>query len=958
MRVRRGKQVLRALSGLAFPRGLGIRCALWVLAFPLWLQAADHHASFDGPKTEWTLSSGGQRPRIDRHDILTGPDGPREGTGAELFQLTAGHTGTDVEFVCPVPPTLRLDETRLSLWVRSTHPSVAVYCRLRFPNQIDPRTNQPLVADIPGTRYELTAPQWKKLECRPDDRAFQQVLQRLRHLLLPQLKQQSDLETRDVYVEAVVIKSRIDAGSTAILFDDLTVGPVVPLQGSQAVERAVESEPAGKFSRIRIGDNRITKDGRPFVPLFVPYHHETVEQFQETGANVAWVERYDDEVLLREFAAKGIGVTASPPRLAADADQQGLPPFGAATAPIDFWMLDVRIPGTALPEVTDWIEQVRDADQQHPRPILADVTGREREFHRELSLLGSSRFILGSMQTPRELGDHLERKQRLSLPGKGMFTLVPLEPADDLQHDPAQGPRIEPEQVFLLGNTALTAGYKAIGYWNRNPLSEETRHALKLMNLHVRLLEPWLATGKVAGTAPIQIGPDRGMQGAPTAAGGKSKGKLPSSIASRWDTAMRVQPTGRLAQVEQEIRATVIDSEFGMLVIVNWLEENGQFQPGRMAVDDLHLFVKRDVQKAWTLTATKIEPVTLKQVPGGTEITLRKFDQFAYILISHEREVYDAVERQIQQIRRSAAESWIELATLKLARVRDVHRQIEFVAPAVRDASLRFDYAESMLDQARENLKNGSCNGAQEYSRAVLALTRDIQRKHWENAVARFSSPVANPHTAAFQSLPQHWHMMARLGSGPPHSQTLLTVRGFESLDQMVAEGWSRREGDLPDTIRTAVELRPAGATGRSCLRLAAGTGAPLGSRDNEAITLSTTGPYVQLQSPVLVAQPGQLIHVSGKLRIPQSIDPASDGLVISNTLDGSARGLRFRNPTPAGEWQTFELVSEARDAREFVLLFELRGLGDVLLDDLKVVAIQPPGAGVRSEGDAAPVAQ
>jgi len=943
MRVRRGEQVFRVLSRLAFLRGLACCCALITSSLGGPLLGADHHASFDGPKTEWTLSASGSRPKIVLHETVRQAEYVREGTGSELFSLQASDAGSDVEFICPTPAILRLDETRVSLWVQSTHPSLALYVRLRFPNQIDPRTNQPLTADIPGTRYELTKPQWKKLECRPDDRTFQQLMQRLRHLLLPQLKQQADLETRDVYVESIVLKSRIDAGETGFLFDDLQVGPLVPLQGSQPTARAVEAEPTAKFSRIRVGDNRITKDGRPFVPLFVPYHHETVEQFLETGANVAWVERYDDEVLLREFAAKGLGVTTSPPRLAADAGHQGLPPFTAATAPIDFWMLDVRIPGTALPEVTQWIEQVRDADQQHPRPILADVTGREREFHRELSLLGSSRFILGSMHNPRELADHLERKQRLSLPGKGMFTLVPLEPADDVRHDPADGPRIEPEQVFLLGNTALTAGYKAIGYWNRNPLSDETRHALKLMNLHVRLLEPWLATGKVAGTAPVQIGPDRGVQGTATAAGGKSKGKLPSSIASRWDTAMRPQPTGRLAQVEQEIRATVIDSEFGMLVIVNWLEENGQFQPGRMAVDDLHLFVKRDIQKAWTLTATKIEPVTLKQVPGGTEITLRKFDQFAYILISHEREVYDAVERQIQQIRQPAAESWIELAALKLARVRDVHRQIEFVAPSVQDAAMKLDYAQKLLDEARKNLANGSCNGAQEYSRAVLALTRDLQRKHWENAIARFSSPVANPYTAGFQTLPRHWTMMTQLGSGPPNSQNLLTTRGFVSLEQMVEDGWTRHEGDLPDAVRTAVELRPAVGTGRSCLRLAAGTGAKPGTRETDSAPLSIEGPFVQLQSPVMVAQPGQLIHVSGRLRVPQSIDPSSDGLVISNTLDGTSRGLRFRNPTPPGEWQTFELVSEARDAREFALLFELRGLGDVLLDDLRVVAINPP---------------
>ncbi len=952
MHERPGEPLRSLRSAFALWRRLVHLCALAAGIAGSPLAAAEHHAPLDGPKTEWVVSAdnSGRRPTVQEHVVVQG-DYAREGTGAEFLRLASAAPGGSFELVCPTPPILRIDETRATLWVRSSQPALAIYVRLRFPNQVDPRTERPLVAEIPGGRYEVTNSQWKQLECRPDDRSFQQLMQRLRHQLIPQLRQQSDLDTRDVYVEAVVIRGRLDSGETDLMFDDLRVAPLVPLQGSQAVPAGGErsgdgtgsfaSGETGRFSRIRIGDNRVTKDGKPFVPLFVPYHHETIEQFMETGANVAWVERYDDEMLLKEFAAKGLGVTTTPPRLPPGEAEAGssLPPFTAATAPIDFWMLDVRIPGSALPEVRDWVEQVRDADQQHPRPILADVVGREREFHRELSLLGSSRFVLGSMDSPLDLADHLARKQRTSLPGKGMFTIVPLEPADGQPHDPADGPRIEPEQIFLLGNSALSAGCKAIGYWNRNPLCDETRHALKLMNLQIRLLEPWLATGKVVGTAPIQFGPDRGAEGKGT--------KLPTSFTSRWDDAQRKPPGGRAAQLEREIRATVIDSEFGMLVVINWLEANGQFQPGQMQVDDLHLFVKRDVQMAWTVTTTKIEPVTaLKPVSGGTEITLKKLDQFSYILITHDRSTYDAVARQIQQIRQTAAESWIELAALKLRRVHEVHRQIEFQAPAVPDAAARLSNADQFLAEARKSLSHGSCNGAQEYSRAVLALTRGVQRRHWENAVARFSSPVANPYAVAFQTLPRHWKMLEQLGSGPPKTQTLLAMQangGFRSLEQMADDGWTRRDAELPETIRTAVELRPAAGGGlptdRSCLRLAAGTGA------DSPQYVPIEGALIQLQSPVLVAQPGQYIHVTGKVRIPQSIDPAGDGLVIYNTLDGAVRGLRFRQPTQGGQWQTFELMSQATDAREFAIVFELRGLGDVLLDDLRVVAIDPDEA-------------
>lgn len=933
-RVRGGIFRRLRLTPQAFWQAALAVCALLAVLGPRPAVSGDYRQSYDGPGPvgRVSISPGGPQP-TDVRQSLPGPEYAREGKSPEFVRIESPAPGTEIEFLTEVDPTLRLDETKVSLWARCSQPNLSLHVRLRFPHQIDPRTGAPLTADMaggPASRYEETTELWKRLECRPDDRSFQQLMQRLRHLLLPQLRNQADLDTRDVYVEAVVLKARLGAGRTDLLVDDLIVGPIaVPPTTSQ---KEIPAEPEAKFSRIAMGDNRITKNGRPFIPLILPYHHESIDEFLATGANTAWVQNWDDEALLKEFAARGIGVTATPPRPVNSERGEALPPFTGASAPIDFWMLDVNIPASAYLDVETWIEQLRDADHKHPRPILADVAGRERDFHRHLSLLGSSRFILGTTTAPLEYVEHLDRKQRMGLPGRGMFTLVPLEPADGLLHDPTDGPRIEPEQVFLLANAALSAGYKGIGYWNRNPLSEETRHAVNLMNLQVRLLEPWLATGKVVSTSPVQFGQDL-AQG-----GGTS---LSSVVSTRWDNANRKAPSERAARLENELRATVLDSEFGMLVIINWLENRAQYQPGGMVVDDLHLFVKRDVLQAWTVTATGMETVkSLKQVPGGTEITLKQVEQFAYVLITHEQAVRDAVARQISQVRERAARSWVELAEHKIRRVHDVHRQIEFEAPAVMDAADILAKADRYVAAARADFERGSFKSVEENARFAMALTRVVQRRHWENAVRRFATPVSYPYTVAFQTLPQHWKMLEKLGAGAGQSVNLLRSGRFTSLQQMASDGWTLNEADANETVRTAVEMRAGGPEGRSCLRLAAATGAATGKAGERTSFLPIQGPLVQVQSPILPVREGQILHVSGRIRVPQSLDPTSEGLVIYNTIDGPSRALRFRSPTSSGQWETFELVSVAPASGEFALRFELRGLGDVFLDDLRIVAL------------------
>ena len=51
---------------------------------------------------------------------------------------------------------------------------------------------------------------------------------------------------------------------------------------------------------------------------------------------------------------------------------------------------------------------------------------------------------------------------------------------------------------------------------------------------------------------------------------------------------------------------------------------------------------------------------------------------------------------------------------------------------------------------------------------------------------------------------------------------------------------------------------------------------------------------------------------------------------------------LRWKDPTPDKQWEGFQLIREVQQSGELRVTLELRGLGDVRIDDLRVMAVDP----------------
>lgn len=893
---------------------------------------------FEGESKSWQILRGSSRTNVLRQERTNAIH--HAGQRSEALMIETYANDGMATLVHKLPAAIRFDELKASVWVWSDHPGVQAAVRVRLPNQPDQRTGQTLVVDVYGDIHQGNG-QWQQLNVDLSDRNFEETMRRVRNELNRRLGIRA-ANDEGAYVEQFSLRLPEAAGELAtwkLAIDDLEMTPVVAPQASKVVQDE-SSESVGP--RIRIGDDRVLLDGVPFFPRFIPYHGESSETLQKSLCNVVWVPDYEDRNLLLRMDEAGLGVMATPPQPDLEtetAEPAGLLPFTAQTDPILLWMLDVQIPSSRLQQASAWAELVRDADHARARPIMADVVGREREYDRELSLLGVSRSILHTTKTPRIYAESLDQRMRMGLPGKPKFTLIPTSPAAELMASrPARStvPVVEPEQLWMQSNVAIAAGFKGIGYLTRDSLestdlgAEERRRAMEIQNLQIELLEPWLATAKVLQLADVQVG---------NATQASRLGQ--SALFSRWDKRPGVTDHSPEAIVARQICATVLECDQGLMILVNWLEDDSQYQPSRMVARDVHLLVNRDIAQASELTTTSLDEHTLslKDVAGGTEITLRELNQSAVLLVtlSSDHQAKDTLVALQNQMRPQASEAWSSLGRAKLTRVRDVHHQLlKLGTPPVTNAEAVLRNASNLVDQAEKFHQAGRYTEVEKPVRMALADLRDLEWTHWKIAVRGEKSPASSPHTICFQTLPDHWRMKEALKRSTSVSENLLKSGDFDDGDSVLV-GWTSSSALPEDSpINTTAALE--GPAGASCLHMGAATPSVRGAGPLNSLEQTP----VSTNSPAMSVSVGQIIRVRGRIRIRKSIEATTDGFLIYDSLAGTAGALRFREPTLNRDWQDFEYYREVARSGEIRLLFELQGLGDVWLDDLQVTATQP----------------
>ena len=238
--------------------------------------------------------------------------------------------------------------------------------------------------------------------------------------------------------------------------------------------------------------------------------------------------------------------------------------------------------------------------------------------------------------------------------------------------------------------------------------------------------------------------------------------------------------------------------------------------------------------------------------------------------------------------------------------------------------------AKLRLEKAQDAFQSRDYHAARVQADEALQSLRILQRAHWDDAVRHLTSPAGSPYTLCFQSLPDHWRLVGQLGRSPSRAgRNLLASGGFEDFDTLVAEAWQHSQSSH-ESLHSNAELVPGGRKSRYALRLTSVPKAGL-----EAPT-ALAQPPVTVSTPALPVRAGEILHISGWVKIDKPIHASRDGFVISESSLGRTGALRFREPA---EWTRFELLREVVASSDWRLTFSLTGLGEVRLDDVQVLA-------------------
>ncbi|MGE5192851.1 MAG: hypothetical protein ACM3U2_10135, partial [Deltaproteobacteria bacterium] len=834
----------------------------------------------------------------------------------------------------------------LSLWFQSNQDGATLFVQVVFPNQIDPTTGKNLTVPLEGDAYTKEG-QWQKLECRDMRARLTSLSPQIRRRLQLEAGLKQDLDLRGAYVDAAVIRISSDRGSSRFVIDSLRFEGIVDapppdrVRQAENVERETEPDPEAAFR----GDQLHVR-GRPFFPRLLPYRGEQTGELARMRFNVIWVPDYRDTRFLEELDRVGLRAMAVPPRIGAGDNPRGdsatthLAPFGPETARVLFWYLGTHIPPERKREVAAWQDQIRNADRLYKRPLMGDVTGLERTYSRHLNLTSVSRSPLHTSFGFKNYRDWLIEHRNLAQPGSFFLTWIQTEPGlaqEEIRQAADWSPQVvEPEQLRLQVYAALAAGCRGIGFWTHSSLdddqpgAQERRLMLALLNMELELLEPLLAVGAVGGQNPFtaHVPPTRNLKGAASPlAAGKGTRAREAALNDRETTLREVD------EFKRDLEAAIIRTGDGMLVLPVWYASESQYVPGRMAANDAEIVVPGGGESArfWEISTTGIEMLQGDRVAGGKQVTVKRFDTTAVLFATDNLQLIEQLREKVKTLREPAARISLELARAKLERVAAVDLELHKLGMGQFDAGAILRGAKDRVDRAEAELRAERFHEARLAAGEAMQLLRILQKACWNDAVRRMYAPVSSPHTLCFQTLPDHWRMIARFGRARIEgSRNVLRSGDFEDFDTMVAEGWKHEQTAI-DGVRATAELYPRAHKGTYSLRLIA---APAPGQDPP---LSVPERPVTVISPPVTVYKGQLVYISGWVKVAAPCLGNLDGALCYDSLVGPAAAIRWRT---AADWQKFELVREVTETTELTLTMALTGLGEIRFDDLEIIPL------------------
>ncbi|MCL2348418.1 MAG: hypothetical protein FWC50_09175 [Planctomycetaceae bacterium] len=716
---------------------------------------------------------------------------------------------------------------------------------------------------------------------------------------------------------------------------------------------------------IQAANGQLFIDNLPVGIRAVEYRGEPLSFLAGLQFNAVWFSSPPSEALLEEAWKIGIWVISPPPPpgylqpFLEQVNRQGMPDDGKGYGilgrmfarnrnPILAWDVGKNRTLAVYEPMSDWANQVRDADRSRRIPVICSAENGIRDYSRLADIMLTRREpILSSL----ELADYetwLNEKSLRVLPGTPNWFTIQTQPLTAMANQwrafgvaeiPAAA--VSEEHVRNQIRIALGVGCHGLFFTSQSPLNAddpETKYraaVLELLNMELLLIDPWLSTGKAESIIGSNV---------------------------------------------PEVSGVVLSTDRSRLLLTKVARTFGQYVMGNTTWRNVDLIVPGSLE---TYQANQImpggsRPLYHERKTGGVRLGLDEVNLTTAVFFTGNDLVMQATiprARHAELSKRSAALA-IDLAKMRLEQNRktiEAFRNLQATGTGIpklpednfpiitfSDQTMLLNETEKAIQAAQSLYQQGDWSSAYLQAERSTDGLRQYERLKWEEAIRKVPNHNMIPTSVSFVTLPAYLAAIQKMVRSDLGANRL--PGGNCDDTNLLQYGW--RCSTLP-TDEFVATVSPgnthAARTGNGGLQMqlvaknqTVSASQTTGTTENPATALLSNGnntPELSVETaPIWVTTPpipvsaGEWICITGYINIPQKLQGNPDGLMIFDSLGGEPLALRYTETK--GEWRQFvcyRAVPEIVPANaSLVVTFALNGVGEIWLDDLAVCPVVP----------------
>ncbi|MDR3234059.1 MAG: hypothetical protein LBT46_10425 [Planctomycetaceae bacterium] len=690
-----------------------------------------------------------------------------------------------------------------------------------------------------------------------------------------------------------------------------------------------------ELTRIRLSDGTLTIDDVPVGVRAVEYRGEPLDFLRKLEFNAVWLKEVPSAELRLEAQRAGLWLVCPPPSSAEleTAKTFDNRPQTHRTATLDSsydnilaWNLGDECSNARYQADAQRAQVLQNADRTKRRPLLCTARSGIYDYSRTCEILMMPKVPLLSSLDMLDLSRWQRSYPSLARPDTSFWAAVQTQPPVKLSEQwtafegsPPYICALSYEQIKMQIYSALAAGCRGVLFTsetsltNDDPETEFRRTALELANWELQLAEEWFAAGRSLNTAQ----------------------------SSQKPMCSAVIQSGRSRLLVPMLQERLCQNAVGPAVSGNV----------RYVISGIP-----ETYNAYHLVPGRLMPIEAKRVAGGMQIELEEANLNSLIFFGEDDAVYAQVGQRAKLMGARAAYLACHLAELQLASAEQVFGSLKRlketnsipIRPEDNLPLVPLPEQESMLRTTREALdfaKTLVSRTPPDFARAYLQAERSTRglrftaKDLWQEAMRHEVNACMTPVSVSFATLPMYMTFYQRMAGGKLGANRL--IGGDMEMPTLEQAGWEPMSHRIEGARAAGKDIVAAARhSGQSGLRLVV-----VPSEKGVFPSVLETVPLWTATPPVTVRS-GEVLCVTGWIRIPQKLESTVDGLMIFDSFGGEELSLRFIETN--GDWRNFVFYRIAPTDGNFYVFFALNGCGEVHLDDIQVSAVQFAGTESR----------